>query len=452
MTRSRNIGLILILVLTALLAWAVITPRIDLPMPGKDENGRPNRFIREGFSLGLDLRGGTYLTMEADLSKIGANERPEDALKGAMDIIQRRVNAYGISEAVVQRQTGGNRVIVQLPGVKDVNEAIKLIGQTAQLEFKEQKVNEKGEPATDAQGNPEWVAAKGKNSNGDEVALTGASLLRNAGVSLQPPLNEPIVQFEWNDEGAALFEQITTRLVNKRLGIFLDNQLISAPTVRAVIKKRGIIEGMTIREAELLSIQLNAGALPVPMKIVQQLDVDATLGADSLRKSFVAGEIGVAAVILFMVLYYRLPGFVASLALGVYGILLLAIFKLWPITLSLPGVAGFILSLGMAIDANVLIFERMREEMRGGRTVVAAAETGFHRAWPAIRDGNFTTIISAVILLWFGSRFGAVQVTGFAVTLIIGVLTSMITAIIVTHSFLRAFLATGFAKTAWMFR
>ncbi|MBF8264967.1 MAG: secD, partial [Dehalococcoidia bacterium] len=173
---------------------------------------------------------------------------------------------------------------------------------------------------------------------------------------------------------------------------------------------------------------------------------------DSLRKSFVAGEIGVAAVILFMILYYRLPGFVASLALGVYGILLLAIFKLWPITLSLPGIAGFILSLGMAIDANVLIFERMREEMRGGRTIVAAAETGFRRAWPAIRDGNFTTIISAVILLWFGSRFGAVQVTGFAVTLIIGVLTSMITAIVVTHSFLRAFLATGLSKTTWMFR
>ncbi|MBI4289649.1 MAG: protein translocase subunit SecD [Chloroflexi bacterium] len=452
MRRSQTIGLLVIIAITAILAWAVAIPRIDLPLLGTDENGRPNRLIREGFSLGLDLRGGTYLTMEADLTRIGANERPEDALKGAMDIIQRRVNAYGISEAIVQRQPGGNRVIVQLPGVKNIKEAIDLIGKTAQLEFKEQKLDEKGEPAVDAQGNPEWTPSKGKDSAGNEVALTGAFLKRNAAVTLQPPTNQPVVDFEWNDEGATLFEQITTRLVNKRLGIFLDNELVSAPVVRAIIKQRGIIEGMTLREAELLSIQLNAGALPVPLKIIQQQDVDAILGADSLQKSLIAGQIGVASVILFMLLYYRLPGLVASLSLGVYGTIILAIFKLWPVTLSLAGIAAFILSLGMAVDANVLIFERMREELRAGRTAIAAAETGFRRAWPAIRDSNFTTIISAVILIWFGSRFGAVQVTGFAVVLLLGIVISMFSAIVVTRSFLRAFMITGLARKQAMFR
>ena len=218
------------------------------------------------------------------------------------------------------------------------------------------------------------------------------------------------------------------------------------------IKQRGVITGVTIREAELLAMQLNAGALPVPLKVRTQQNVDAILGADSLKKSLFAGEIGAAAVILFMILYYRLPGFVACLALAVYGFTILAIFKMWPITLSLAGIAGFILSLGMAVDANVLIFERMREELRGGRTALAAAETGFRRAWPSIRDSNVTTIISAVILIWFGSRFGAVQVTGFAITLLLGVLLSMFTAIIVTRSFLRAFMSTGLAKKTGMFR
>jgi len=393
------------------------------------------RLGRQGLTLGLDLRGGSYLVYEADLSAKDPSQSDDDALEGVLGKIERRVNAYGVTEPIIQRQ-GHNRILVQLPGVKDIDEAVRLIGQTAELDFREIKLDEAGKPVLDEEGKEQWIKATGTGSDGKERELTGKYLKPNAQVVLEPQTNKPEVAFEWNEEGAILFEQITKRNLQKPLGIFLDNQLISAPTVQAVIKDRGVITGLNIDEARTLAIQLNSGSLDVPLKIIQEQDVDATLGADSLRKSLIAGAVGMVLLVLFMILYYRMSGFVAVCALAVYGALLLAIFKLVPITLTLPGIAALLLSLGMAVDANVLIFERMKEELRSGRTLGAAVETGFNRAWPAIRDSNITTFIACIVLFWFGGAMGAFMVRGFALTLFIGVAMSMFSAIIVTRTFL----------------
>jgi SecD/SecF fusion protein len=396
---------------------------------------------RKGFQLGLDLKGGSHLVYEADLTKKDPTQTDAQVMEGVLQKIERRANAYGVTEPIVQRQ-GNNRILVQLPGVKDIDEALKLIGQTAQLDFREQKLDEQGKPVLDEKGNPEWVIAKGVGEDGKERELTGKYFKPNANVVLEPRTNNPEVAFEWNLEGATVFEQVTKRNLQKPLGIFLDNQLISAPTVQAVIKDKGVITGLKIDEARTLAIQLNSGSLDVPLKIVQRMDVDATLGADSLRKSLLAGEIGLALVILFMLIYYRVPGLVAICALSVYGALLLAIFKLIPVTLTLPAIAGFIISVGMAVDANVLVFERMKEELRAGRTLVAAVEEGFRRAWPSIRDSNVSTFITCAILYWFGGTFGAFMVKGFAVTLFIGVAMSLFSAITVTRTFLRSLVSS----------
>jgi len=414
--------LIFILILFGFGLWAV------LPVDSE-------RLGRQGLTLGLDLRGGSYLVYEADLSAKDPSQSDDDALEGVLGKIERRVNAYGVTEPIIQRQ-GHNRILVQLPGVKDIDEAVRLIGQTAELDFREIKLDEAGKPVLDEEGKEQWIKATGTGSDGKERELTGKYLKPNAQVVLEPQTNKPEVAFEWNEEGAILFEQITKRNLQKPLGIFLDNQLISAPTVQAVIKDRGVITGLNIDEARTLAIQLNSGSLDVPLKIIQEQDVDATLGADSLRKSLIAGAVGMVLLVLFMILYYRMSGFVAVCALAVYGALLLAIFKLVPITLTLPGIAALLLSVGMAVDANVLIFERMKEELRSGRTLGAAVETGFNRAWPAIRDSNITTFIACIVLFWFGGAMGAFMVRGFALTLFIGVAMSMFSAIIVTRTFL----------------
>jgi preprotein translocase subunit SecD len=296
-----------------------------------------------------------------------------------------------------------------------------------------------------------WVLATGV-INGEQQALTGIYLKPNTFVSIQTTTNEPIVNFEWNSEGAELFSQITGRLIGQPLGIFLDNELISAPTVQAQISDRGVIEGLTLQEAERLTIQLNTGALPVPLREVRVQTVSATLGEEAFDKSLIAGVIGVALVLAFMMIYYRVPGVTATLALAVYGGILLSVFKLLPVTLTLAAIAGVILSMGMAVDANVLIFERTKEELKSGKGLRAAIETGFQRAWPSIRDSNVTTIIVCLILWWFGSRFGAAPVTGFAVTLLIGILVSMFTAMIVTRAFLRLVIRTPLARNTKLFR
>jgi preprotein translocase subunit SecD len=414
--------LVLILVLFAFSLWAII------PLES-------SRLGREGLSLGLDLRGGTHLVYRADLSQKDPSQTDEDAMAGVLKKIERRVNAYGVTEPVIQK-LGTDQILVQLPGVTDVEQAIQLIGQTAELDFREVKM-EGDTPVTDAEGNYEWVKATAVGSDGQEKVLTGKYLKPNAQVVLKPQTNEPEVAFEWDEEGAILFKQITERNLNKPLGIFLDGEPISIPTVQAVISDSGVITGMDLEEARLLAIQLNSGSLDVPLEVIQEQDVDATLGADSIKKSLIAGFIGLALVALFMIFYYRYSGVVAVCALVIYGVLLLAIFKLVPITLTLPGIAALILSVGMAVDANVLIFERMKEELIGGRTLGAAVEAGFNRAWPAIRDSNVTTFIACIVLYWFGGTLGAFMVRGFALTLFIGVALSMFSAIVVTRTFLR---------------
>jgi len=406
-------------------------------------------FGRDEFKLGLDLKGGSHLVYSIDLTKKDPAQKDADVIDGVKRKIERRVNAYGVTEPIVQtiRNERGSFVLVQLPGVKDIDEAMKLIGQTAELDFRELKVDEAGKPVLDEQGKEQWVKATAKGSDGQERELAGKYLKPNAQVVLQPQTNEPEVAFEWNSEGAVLFEQITQRNLQKPLGIFLDNQLISAPTVQAVIKEKGVITGLNIDAARTLAIQLNSGSLDVPLQIVERRDIGATLGEDSLRKSLMAGIIGSAMVVLFMIAYYRFSGFVACLALVVFVALNLAIFKLIPVVLTLPGIAGFIVSIGMGVDGNVLVAERLKEELRRGRTLGAAIEEGFRQSWTAIFDANVTVFIACIVLYWLGNTFGNFLVIGFATTLFIGTALSMFTQVVVTRTFLRTVVGLGMARS-----
>lgn len=371
---------------------------------------------REKFRLGLDLSGGAQLIYELDTSKLEERDKDE-ATDRVVVIIERRINALGVAEPVIQGTSfaGKPAVLVELPGVTDIKQAIDLIGRTAQLEFYEQ----------------------GPNGQFLPTGLTGAYLGR-ADVEFQATQsirNEPVVSLRFNDEGARLFEEITARNVGKPLAIILDSEIISAPTVQDVIAGgNAVITGIgDIKEAKFLAIQLNAGALPVPINLIEQRTIGPTLGQQSLIKSLLAGLMGLALVAAFMILYYRLPGLVAVLALLIYAAISLAIFKIIPVTLTLAGIAGFILSVGMAVDANILIFERMKEEQRKGAPINAVISLGFSRAWTSIRDSNVSSLITAAIL-YFGTT-GLVR--GFAITLAIGILVSMFTAITVTRTFLK---------------
>ena len=427
--RRRSIYLLIfVLVLFGLALWSIVP--INTKLLGPD-----------GLRLGLDLKGGSQLLYEANLSMKDPDVTADEAMASVIAKIQRRVDQYGAAEPVIQK-LGTERILVQLPGVEDIGEAINLIGKTALLDFREQKFDALGNPVLDDEGN--WVfedePATAEGRDGQERALTGMYLKR-ASIDFDT-IKGAVVVIEWDSEGEHLFEKITERNLNKPLAIFLDDEMISAPIVHNIITAgtRGIIEGQfTMSDAERLAIQLNSGALDLPLTIIDQRDVDASLGADSIRQSMIAAVIGIILLFLFVLLYYRLPGLMACFALGIYGVLLLAIFNLFSshITLTLPGIAAAILSLGMAVDANILIFERIKEELRRGRSLGAAIETGFSRAWTAIRDSNITTFIVCFILFWLGGTFGAFMVRGFALTLFIGVALSMFTAIIITRTFLR---------------
>jgi preprotein translocase subunit SecD len=406
----------------------------------------PNNEIRghTGYTLGLDLQGGTRLLYSANLSEKDPSMTDAQALASVKATIERRVNKYGVSEATVRtmQNAQGSFIEVELPGVKNIDEARKLIGQVAQLDFREQVV--------DATGNTTWVIAKAAGSNGTEEELTGKYLKPNASVQTDPQTIKPVVAIEWNAEGALLFKEITTRDVGKPLGIFLDNERISAPTVNEAIPNgKAVITGMSLDEAKTLAIQLNSGALEVPLTEVGRDDVGPTLGADSLNKSLIAGIIGLALVILFMIIYYRVSGLVACLALVVYTVLNLAVFRLIPVVLSLPGIAGFIVSVGMGVDGNVLVCERLKEELRSGSTLQRAVEQSFTQSWSAIWDSNVTVFIACAVLLWLGTRtvFANPTVTGFATTLFIGVALSMFTQVVVTRAFMRTVVKSGLAKS-----
>ena len=512
------------------------------------------------FRLGLDLQGGAHLVYRAEVENIELKER-NSAVEGVRDVIERRVNVFGVSEPIVQTSRSGSeyRVIVELAGVRDVGEAIKMIGETPLLEFKEQDIeireltdeekkqledfNKSAEERAEEilgkvisggdffalakefsddintkenGGNLGWITESdnpevyslvkdlkigrtstelNQGSQGYEIVkledkrfkknpftgeeeeqeeskvshifirtmskediigpqndwknteLTGKNLER-AVVSFNPNDNMPEVSLEFDKEGARMFEEITDRNIEKPVAIYLDGYPISVPMVNEKITGgRAVISGsFNIKEAKLLAQRLNAGALPVPITLISQQTIGASLGRKSVEDSLQAGIIGLILVALFMILVYRLPGVLAVISLIIYGILVLSLFKLWPITLTLAGIAGFILSIGMAVDANVLIFERIKEELKIGKPLNLAIDEGFKRAWPSIRDGNVSTLLTCFILIQFSTSI----VKGFAVTLSLGIVISMASAIIITKNLLNLISEKWMEKNKWL--
>ncbi|MBF8299304.1 MAG: Protein translocase subunit SecD [Dehalococcoidia bacterium] len=421
--RKERISFFFILVILGLCVASLAFRVVNI---GGFQRGQADTLL--GMKLGLDLQGGTHLVYRAKDPNVTA-----DQIHVVADVIERRINAFGVAEPLIQVK-GHNEIVIQIPGVRDLDEAKRLIGGTAQLDFRACS-----DPNVTFEGLcPSWERATAEGSGGVQKNLTGAFLLPTSAVMPDPNSGLPTVTFEFNDEGARMFEQITKRLLGKPLGIFLDDQLVSAPTVQAVISQSGVISNLAAGEAKLLAIQLNAGALPVPITIVREENVSPTLGKDSLNKSYIAGAIGIGLVLLFMVLYYRLFGVVSVFSLGFYYIVLsLAIFKMIPITLTVTGLAGFVVSVGLAVDAHVLIFERTREEVRAGRTLASAIEIGHTRAWAAIRDGHVAAIITMVLLWWFGEQLGETKVIGFSITMVIALVVSLFTAMFVAKTVLR---------------
>ncbi|RME84720.1 MAG: protein translocase subunit SecD [Caldilineae bacterium] len=432
MQTRNNIILVLIILLIALATYiALPIQHVDWLKSTIARHQNPEKALE--LKLGLDLQGGTQVQLEPDVSG-DRTFTPEDIDKAKV-IIERRVNGLGVTEPLVQ--TSGERIIVALPGVDNPDQAIETLRGTGQLEF----VDLSTAPPTLGAGDTIVTSLSAGEVTTDTVVyptvLTG-DYLRSADVTLSSQTQKPIIAFEFKPEGAKIFEEHTRAHVGDRLAIVMDKTILSAPVINAVISDRGIIEGdFTLEEARNLAIQMQYGALPVPLKVADVRTVGPSLGQDSVDSSIKAGIIGVIVVLLFMLIYYRLPGFLADLALLSFVALNLAVYKLIPVTLTLPGIAGFLLTTGMAVDANILIFERMREELRAGRSLTNAIEAGFSRAWTSILDSNLSTILTAFILMYFGSNFGASMVQGFAVTLLIGVLISMFTAVLVTRTLMR---------------
>ena len=431
---------------------------------------------RREMLLGLDLRGGTRLVLEADISQQPDIDLDE-ALDAAVEVVERRVNAFGVAESITER-VGSNRIQVQLPGISSEEAAAK-IGATAQLQFMEWSRDEfnnvriqrpDGTVTTEAPAaviadrqlfdNAIWVPVTAVDDEGVRREITGAYLDRSDIFVTPNLIGQPILNFGMNRTGAELLGQATGRLSADQspMAFFLDgepirgaNGVIVAPLVQSQISDQGTITGLSAADAEDLATLLRTGAFPVPLDIVQQEDVDATLGDTAVVNSVQAGLIAIFVVMAFMVVYYRLPGALSAAALFVYVSVTLAVFKLWPVTITSAGMAAFVLSVGMAVDANILIFERMKEELRLGRSLPGAIDAGFSRAWTSIRDSNIATLITCVILYWFGDQFGASLVKGFALTLALGVLVSMFSAITVTRTFLQILVGTPVMRHLWLF-
>jgi protein-export membrane protein SecD len=415
-----RIAALIILLLGAGVGWFVYN--------GEVAGSRP-------FKLGLDLSGGTQLVYRANLSSIAASDVP-DSMEALRDTIERRVNLFGVSEPIVQTQKGGTlageteeRLIVELPGITDTERAIALIGQTPVLEFRMLK----GDVI------PGDISTSTISQYFEPAAITGkhlqsAQLQFNQSMVGTP--NEPIVVLKFNPEGAQIFAELTEKNVGRFFGMFLDGVAISVPVINEAIPNgEAVISGyFTPETARELARNLNLGALPVPIELISTQTVAGTLGEEAVQRGISASIWGFGAVALFMVLWYRLPGVVAVLALFLYLLLNLWIFQLIPVTLTAAGIAGLILSIGMAVDANILIFERMKEELRGGKGAREAIHDGFSRAWLSIRDSNISSLITAIILFWFGTSL----IKGFALVFFIGVLVSMLTAITVSRTLLLA--------------
>lgn len=458
--RNNMVSLVIVILLAAIAAFIALP--VDHPvwfdriLAAGSETPRDLK----NFRLGLDLQGGTQVMLEADLPE---GQSPADgAMDTAKTIVESRVNGLGVSEAVVQAQ-GDERLIVELPGISNPDAAVETLRSTGQLEFVDPAgtslsqgmvINTTNRPTAAAEleaammaGTASLTAFPAFTETVFRTVMTG-DVLRSA-VATQDQFNQWQINFELTPAGSEQFFNYTRENIGRQMAIVLDGRVLSAPVINAAISDSGVITGQfTGDEAESLAVQMRYGALPVPLRVIDIRTIGASLGQDSVDSSLRAGLLGIAAVLLFMVALYRLPGLLASVALLIYVALNLSIFKLIPVTLTLPGIAGFILSIGMAVDANILIFERMKEELRNGRSLRLAVEAGFSRAWLAIRDGNLSTLISCFVLYWFGNTFGASVVKGFSITLSIGVLLSMFTAMVVSRTFMRSILAASARKVA----
>lgn len=421
-----------------LILTSLILLFLDIPIPTFSHPNiklGPVKLLRDiSYRLGLDLQGGTSLTYRVDMKGVPKSQ-VADAFEGARTIIERRVNFFGVSEPSIQSlKLGGDyRLVVELPGATNVDEALNLIGATAQLSFWEEG---KEKLATaDAYLLPIGITKVYQNRP-TATRLTGKDL-QKAQVVYGSQNGTPQVQLNFSSQGSKYFADITERNVGKPVAIVLDNVVISAPVVQqAILAGNAVISGnFTLEQSKNLAIQLNAGALPAPLKLLSQTTVGPSLGIESLKKSLIGGIVGFVSVVVFMIFLYKKEGVVAGAALVIYTIIVLFIFKVIPVTLTLAGIAGLILSIGMAVDANILIFERMREELRAGKPVNVATRLGFSRAWPSIRDSNISSLITTFILFYFGT--GVIR--GFAVALGIGIMVSMFSAIVVTRNLLKLF-------------
>jgi protein-export membrane protein SecD len=408
---------------------AVIAGIFDYqPLWGTISNFRP-------WNLGLDLAGGSVLTYNIDLSKVPAADE-QSVVNGLRDVIEKRVNLFGVSEPKVYIETVGSsqRLVVELAGIKDVNQAIQEIGATPFLDFRE--VQEIPATSTAALSTSSTSTLAGQNLAFIPTGLNGRYVV-GAQMSFNSVTNQPQVDIEFNSEGATLFQDLTSKNVGKPIAIFLDNQLIEMPVVQETITggKAEITGNFTVQTAQTLVERFNAGALPAPITLVNQQTISSNFGKNALDTAILAGIVGTLAVMIFMLIYYKKLGIFASGALLIYIAITLAIFKIVPVTMTLSGIAGFILSIGMAVDANVLVFERTKEELQRGLSHASAVEEGFKRAWTSIRDSNVSTLITSAVLYYFTSSF----VQGFALSLFIGVLVSLFSAITTTRTLLRVF-------------
>lgn len=421
------------------------------------------------FKLGLDLSGGTSLIYRADVTNIDQSEL-KDAMESLRDVIERRVNLFGVSETSVTVQEASftnqseNRIIVDLPGVTDIDKAVSMIGQTPLLEFKTERpvgpeqdkliadlelIKDKiisGEVQISAAQDPYFVSTPLTGRYLEKATLSFSQGGMSGGSAVG---GEPMVVLKFNKEGADLFEKITRENVDKLVAIYLDGAPISTPVVReAITGGEAIISGnFTPEEGKQLVGRLNSGALPVPIELISTQTIGPSLGAEAIDAGVYAGSVGFLVLAVLLLIWYRVPGLVAVFSLAIYALLMFALIKLIPITLTAAGISGLIISIGMAVDANILIFERMKEEMKLGRSVATAIENGFDRAWPSIRDGNLSSMITAVLLFWFGTSL----IQGFALTFGLGVLVSMISAIAVSKVLLKSITEKDNKVTRFLF-
>ena len=485
MRRRPWAALVLIFIVTAVATW------IALPVDGGDIGGfRADHPIQQG----LDLQGGLQVVLEANPPEGVTVD--SDMMNGLRDTIERRVNGLGVSEPLIQTR-GNNQIIVELPGLTDVDQAIEVIRTTALLEIINPEGNylpvnsyvntslgsaeealaaltptavptEEASPVAspDVMNSASPVASPEASPAASPIAevtpttsastgpvyetIISGSDLSDAFVTTNQ-LGQMVVGFRLTSDAADRFWDFTSTHIGQPMSIVIDKQVISSPVINAAISSEGTIEGIPANEVQDMVVQLQSGALAVPLDVVQSRTVGPTLGQDSIDRSLVAGIVGLGAVALFMILFYRLPGVISVVSLLIYTAIVIALYKLIPVTLTLAGIAGFILSIGMAVDANVLIFARMKEEMRTGRNLRSAIEDGFNHAWPSIRDSNITSMITSAILYWFGQWSGASLITGFALTLFIGVAVSFLTAITITRTLLRVTVDTPLGNPHWWF-